>query len=197
MTKIFFDTEFTGLHQGTNLISIGLIADLGPALGTKSFYAELTDYDRGQVDQWIQENVINNLKNSKMPHNSYQLSKEGNINCRCNMEHLKMWLTAWLSYDSIQMWGDVDVIAYDWVLFCQIFGGAQSIPKNIFYIPGDLSTLFIESSLEDSDINREIYAELQDSPGKLKHNSLWDAFVTMQCYLKRKRLARGYLFNRF
>ena len=53
-TKIFFDTEFTGLHQRTTLISIGLIADLGLGKGTKSFYAELTDYDQSQVDEWIQ-----------------------------------------------------------------------------------------------------------------------------------------------
>jgi hypothetical protein len=38
-TKIFFDTEFTGLHQGTTLISIGLISECG-----KTFYAEFTDY---------------------------------------------------------------------------------------------------------------------------------------------------------
>jgi len=40
-TKIFFDTEFTGLHQNTTLISIGLISECG-----KTFYAELTDYDK-------------------------------------------------------------------------------------------------------------------------------------------------------
>lgn len=27
--KIFFDTEFTGLHKDTTLISIGLISELG------------------------------------------------------------------------------------------------------------------------------------------------------------------------
>jgi uncharacterized protein YprB with RNaseH-like and TPR domain len=32
----YFDTEFTGLHQNTTLISIGLIADTGDT------YAELT-----------------------------------------------------------------------------------------------------------------------------------------------------------
>ena len=55
--KIFFDTEFTGLHQHTTLISIGLIAEDG-----RKFYAEFNDYDKSQVDEWMQENVINNLK---------------------------------------------------------------------------------------------------------------------------------------
>ena len=55
-TKIFFDTEFTGLHQNTTLISIGLIAETG-----QTFYAERTDYDKSQIDEWLQTNVIENL----------------------------------------------------------------------------------------------------------------------------------------
>jgi len=39
--KIYFDTEFTGLHKNTTLISIGCVAENG-----KTFYAELTDYDK-------------------------------------------------------------------------------------------------------------------------------------------------------
>ena len=54
--KIFFDTEFTGLHKNTTLISIGLVDENG-----RSFYAEFTAYNKSQVDDWIQENVINNL----------------------------------------------------------------------------------------------------------------------------------------
>lgn len=54
--KVFLDTEFTGLHQNTTLVSIGLVAENGD-----TFYAELTDYDESQVDSWLQKNVINNL----------------------------------------------------------------------------------------------------------------------------------------
>ncbi len=39
--KIFFDTEFTGLHQGTTLISIGMITEDG-----RELYCELNDYDK-------------------------------------------------------------------------------------------------------------------------------------------------------
>lgn len=45
MSKIFFDCEFTGLHKNTSLISIGLVADNG-----QKFYAEITDFDRNQID---------------------------------------------------------------------------------------------------------------------------------------------------
>lgn len=56
MTKVFFDTEFSGLHKNTTLISIGLISECG-----KTFYAELTDYDTTQIDGWLQTNVLDNL----------------------------------------------------------------------------------------------------------------------------------------
>ena len=44
-TKIFFDTEFTGLHQNTTLISNNLISGC-----CKTFYVELTDYDKSQIN---------------------------------------------------------------------------------------------------------------------------------------------------
>jgi hypothetical protein len=49
-TKVFFNTEFTGLHQNTTLISIGLVSECG-----KTFYAELTDYDRVEFIPFIAE----------------------------------------------------------------------------------------------------------------------------------------------
>ena len=58
--KIFFDTEFTGLHKDTTLISIGLIDENG-----RTFYAEFSDYYECQCDEWIRENVLKNLKWSK------------------------------------------------------------------------------------------------------------------------------------
>lgn len=54
--RIFFDMEFTGLHQRTSLISIGCVSEDG-----QHFYAELDDFDLSQVDDWIQENVIDHL----------------------------------------------------------------------------------------------------------------------------------------
>lgn len=54
--KIFFDTEFTGLRKDTDLISIGLVSSEG-----QEFYAEFDDYKDKYIDDWIYNNVINNL----------------------------------------------------------------------------------------------------------------------------------------
>lgn len=48
--NLYFDTEFTGLHKDTTLISIGIISEEGD-----KFYAELTDYNDEQIDNWLQK----------------------------------------------------------------------------------------------------------------------------------------------
>jgi hypothetical protein len=172
MTKIFFDTEFTGLHQNTTLISIGLVSECG-----KSFYAELTDYDKSQVDDWLQENVINNLlvKENSTVGLGYPETRVviGTINS------VKEYLSEWLAqFEKVEIWSDC--LAYDWVLFNQIFGHAFNIPSNVYYIPFDICTLFKAKGI-DPDINRESFAGVTN--GK-KHNALHDAQVIKACYEK-------------
>lgn len=174
--KIFFDTEFTGLHQQTTLISIGLVAEDG-----RSFYAELTDYDQSQIDDWLKENVINNLllnSNEWDGMEYFGINQEDAV--KGDTETVRKWLTTWLTqFDGVEIWSDC--LSYDWVLFCQIFGHAFSIPKNIYYIPFDICTLLKIKGI-DPDISREEFAGM--TGGIKKHNALWDAKVIKQCYLK-------------
>lgn len=171
MTKLYWDMEFSGLHQNTTLISLGIVSDCG-----KTFYAELTDFKEDQCDKWIKENVIANLylkpENNNASFENYRLI--GNTN------DVKHALAAWLSqFESVEMWSDC--LAYDWVLFCQIFGGAFSVPKNVYYIPMDICSIFRYKGI-DPDINREEYSGLKE--GAVKHNSLWDALVIQACHDK-------------
>lgn len=176
MTKIFFDTEFTGLHQNTTLISIGLVSECG-----KTFYAELTDYDKSQIDEWLQRNVIDNLIFNDYPESGIILSHGGKSNeVKANRNSVKEQLDVWLSqFEQVEMWSDC--LSYDWVLFNQIFGHAFNIPKNVYYIPFDICTLFKIKGI-DPDINREEFAEISES--NQKHNALWDAKVIKKCYEK-------------
>ena len=192
MKKIFFDTEFTGLHQNTTLISIGLISDCG-----KTFYAELNDYDKSQVDEWLQNNVIDKLIMSEPPigEDEYYKAARANDNpigndlynsysvqLRGNMETIKNELERWLNqFDQVEIWSDC--LAYDWVLFNQIFGHAFNIPKNVYYIPFDICTLFKMNGI-DPDINREKFGCGEHYSEMPKHNALWDARVIKMCYEK-------------
>ena len=157
--KIFFDTEFTGLHAKTTLMSIGLVDENG-----RTFYAELDDYDKTQVDDWLEDNVVSNFTGENT----------------MNMKQLKSALTEWLvAYDSVEIWSDC--LAYDWVLFNSIFGTAFDIPKNVYYIPFDICTMMKLKGV-DPDINREEYAFNAVPAIAQKHNALWDAQVIRACY---------------
>ena len=54
---VFYDLEYTSKHQFTSPISIGMVS----SNGSNEFYAEFTDYDYSQVDQWVKTNVIDLL----------------------------------------------------------------------------------------------------------------------------------------
>lgn len=164
MMKVFFDTEFTGLHQNTTLISIGMISEEG-----SKFYYELNDYDPTQIDTWLQENVMNNLAVNGA---KVDITYPGLGNTQEVVKALKDYLCSW---DEVEMWSDC--LSYDWVLFNQLFGHAFNIPKNVYYIPFDICTLMKIKGV-DPDINREEFAGIEGA----KHNALHDAKVIKACY---------------
>jgi len=173
--KIFMDSEFTGLHQNTTLISICLVSE-----DNRTFYAEFNDYDKNQVNKWLQNNVIANLKmKSDMIRNLHY-----SIEMRGNKQIIRKELLKWFNqFEEIEMWSDC--LAYDWVLFNELvadfFNGYPNLPKNIYYIPFDLATLFKVKGI-DPDINREEFAGI--TANAEKHNALWDAKVIKACYEK-------------
>lgn len=189
-TKLFFDTEFTGLHQNTTLISIGIVSECG-----KTFYAELNDYDELQVTPWIKENVIAKLLMTPPPKGQdeeyvatrHESNPQGNnlykgysVKLRCDKKELKNHLSIWLQqFEEVEMWSDC--LAYDWVLFVNIFGCAFDIPKNVSYIPFDICTLFKLKDI-DPDISREKYGCGEHYSEMPKHNALWDAQVIKMCF---------------
>jgi len=205
-TKLFLDTEFSGLHQKTTLISLGLVSECG-----KTFYSEFTDFDKTQIDEWLQNNVIDNLlytdeitaacgswehwfseKSNFANVLSFTLAEKdmSEFHCIGATPMVKNRLEKWLSqFDKIEIWSDC--LSYDWVLFNNIWGHAFNLPKNISYIPLDICTLFNIKGI-DPDINREEFiADFSKSEDILhgkKHNALYDAYVIRECYNKLKTL---------
>jgi hypothetical protein len=156
--KIFFDTEFTGLQQDTKLLSIGMIAEDG-----RTFYAEYDHPDNFKLDDWIKENVIAHFTGE----NTFSSNQE-----------LKEKIEKFIEpYENIEIWSDC--LAYDWVLFNNIWGHAFNIPKKIYYIPFDICTL-MTIKMVDPDIDREEFSGMTGT----KHHALHDAKVIKACYEK-------------
>lgn len=174
-TLLFLDTEFTGLRQDTELISIGITGSFKNQ--RYSFYAEYNDYDRREITDWVRENVIKNLK---FPEFAIKEPKDNRlVFMKDNSENIKLKLTEWLAeLGLVEIWSDC--LAYDWVLFNNIFN--NQLPSSVYYIPFDIATLFKINGI-DPDIGRERYANVEDLPMR-KHNALYDAWVIEKCYNK-------------
>ena len=179
--KIYFDTEFTGLHKNTTLISIGLISE-----DNKTFYAEFTDYDDSQVDAWTKENVTDSLIIK-----DYGVNKDtwDETIIKGNKTLIRFYLSIWLSqFESIQLVSDV--CHYDMVLFIDIFGTAWDLPKNInpscYDINQDIANYSNISDKDAFDINREHFLLYSSHDANIptgeKHNSLYDAKVIKRIY---------------
>lgn len=186
MTKIFLDTEFTGLHQRTTLVSMALVADSG-----EEFYAEFTDFSKSQMQKLLSDVGTTDfftemLKKCYLTQNiNFEKAEAGRYfigNRRKIKSELQKWFT---QFGDVEIWADV--LAYDWVLFCELFGGAFGIPENIFYSPFDLATLFrskgqiAPNGKYSGDISRFAFADVDK---KFQHNSLEDARVEKICYEK-------------
>lgn len=210
--KIYYDAEFTGLHRGTTLISIGMVSQSGAY-----FYGEFNDYDNNQVDDWLRENVIANLMwKDQLTFNSMKEFWKGglgnhpmasgamrhiNVMIKGSSEQICSDLLAWLKFES-EAYGNAklqfytDCYAYDWMTLMDLIcegGKALNVPPFIDYIPIDLSTALLMNS-EDPDISREEYAgthvveklkeqyPFNELGERAKHNSLWDASVACWCF---------------
>lgn len=183
MKRICFDCEMTGLHKDTSLISIGLVSDCG-----REFYAELIDYNRNQLNEWLEENVIANLM-----FNNYEpfVTEVGSVTFVKGTKYdVQEELLKWFNrFDKVELWSDCH--HYDVVLLHDIFGGAFEMPEDIYYIPFDLCTVFKVLGI-DPDISREAFI---DTPIKGdKHHALYDAKVIQACLDKLYRNKDKYPF---
>jgi hypothetical protein len=169
--KAYLDMEFTGLHQRTTLISMALVLETGPY-----FYAEFNDHE--PIDPtcvWLQDNVMAHLTLQKLPnlatiHNDESMTINSNKVAIANA--LIMWLDKHYNGSPYEIWGDC--LAYDWVLFCELFGGALRLPEYIYYMPFDLATL-LRANNRDPDFSRcQLMVNLGAEPG-VPHNALEDA----------------------
>jgi len=182
---IYFDTEFTGLHKNTTLISIGCISE-----NDDVFYAEFTDFDESQVDEWIEENVLKNLILVDYNENEERIINHKEYYVKGNKDFIFEKFRIWLSnFDNVQFVSDV--CHYDMVLLIDLFGNAILLPDNISPCCKDLNdkiASYLRISLKEAfDISRiEFLKGFHIEMDGNEHNSLFDAKVIRQCFYALK-----------
>ena len=161
--RVFFDLEFTGLNRNADIISAGFISE-----SDEELYIEFNDYDASKCDKWVREHVI------------AKLSEEERYNRKQALRKILDYFET-IRKPEEQILLISDCLSYDWMLLNELWGGALRIPKYLYYIPIDLSTVFYIKGV-DPDINREMFAGIKDR--SQKHNSLWDAKIIKLCFEK-------------
>jgi len=182
--NLYYDSEFTGLHQSTTFISLALVADDG-----REFYAEFTDYDASQCDEWIRANVLAHTRWLNRPEVTPGCWREEALTlCLGDRQQVREALEDWLKqFDQVEIWADCP--AWDWVLFCELFGGALKLPANIYYLPFDLVSLFKAKGI-DPDIDRTEFVDWNNKGQRQRHNALYDAQLTQACHNKLNNVVK-------
>lgn len=183
--KIYFDCEFTGLRQSTDLISIGLVSDTGDTL-----YCEFSDFDKTKIDDFVLTEVLPHtdmfknmtaaLISDLIAGKRIGLESDRVITKDKFLNRFTLWLSS-IGYDvrnknEVQFVGDL--LTYDWVLLNELWGGALNIPNFINYIPLDICTLFYAKGI-DVDTSRKEYA---DEKNIIEHHALEDARIVKKCF---------------
>lgn len=205
--RVYMDMGFTGLHKNTTLVSIGLVSE-----NNDTFYGEFNDYDRNQIDDWLQENVIDNLIMSPPPEGEDEegrwSNKGKNAEVRGSTDDIKRYLESWfsditetknpyvdyhgheappmLNDGTIQVYGDC--MAFDWILFVDLWGHAFKVPSYIHYIPFDLCTA-LKMAHYAPDCDRELLA-------KCSKPEIVDSKMKQPIVLDNEEMCRKQILNK-
>ena len=180
MKYVFIDTEFTGEHAFTTLVSVGLVTLTGEQL-----YITLNDYDKTQVTNWLKKNVLNKIDQKK------SVSKK------------KAYLEISSFLESYSQNEEICLVSagktHDMILLFQLFH--QNSKNNKFFhslhdLPDylnhnkhlDLNTMFSLAGIKIGNKEqcqyscRDQYADIELK--KENHNALYDARIVKECFLK-------------
>lgn len=170
--KVFFDLEFTGEHQFTTPVSIGMVGE-----NNEELYITFKDYDKTQVTDWLKENVISEIDENK------SISKEEGL------AKIKKWLNNYrknknISFISFGKTIDLILLFQFWhtkSLNVKYFHYLHHLPSFLNHSSHfDLTTIFYLAGV-DPDIDRSKFLKL--TKGK-RHNALYDAKIVKKCYDK-------------
>lgn len=148
--KYFLDTEFieSSERKTIDLISIGIVAEDG-----RKYYAISTEFDPSLASEWVVENVLNKLPPRPESFNPVEASPRQVSESKAwkSRETIKFDIVKFVNqhqeensprrfwaqhFTPIEFWAGW--AAYDWVVFCWIFGNMIDLPKNFPFYCNDV-----------------------------------------------------------
>ena len=178
--KVFLDLEFTGLHRLSTPISVALVVEDG-----KTYYAEFTDFDKYQITEFIETQVLSKLTIETFDLYTDYEPNEDNIRVKGNTQLVQETLTEFIakySQNNLEFWMDCPV--FTWSIFLDIIGGLKNLPKNIERLPYDLHTACKLFGYDTRGDRRSILPNYDELIVEGENNSLNDARISLEIFKK-------------
>jgi hypothetical protein len=117
--KIMYDTEFLEDGNTIDLISIGMVDELG-----REFYAVSNEFATGRVakDKWLMKNVMNSIEHVDIG-NDFIITDDRAMSRR----QIRDGILEFVGWHSPEWWAWFG--AYDHIALCQIFGKMIDLPR--------------------------------------------------------------------
>jgi hypothetical protein len=165
----FIDTEFIEpVEPGEiDLISIALVDKNG-----REYYAISNEFDPSKANEFVKENVLPKLDDSSTWKSRAVIKQE-----------LLDFVVG--DGEGIEFWGEYS--AYDWVVFCRIFGSMVDLPPGYPYycndliqwmkqlglgqIPVPIESTEVHNALFDARWNKKAYAFLEQKQSEILRGS--------------------------
>lgn len=170
---VFIDTEFTGERQYASLVSIAITTLEGDEL-----YLTFHDFNRGQVNTWLEQNVLNLIDDTESVGRPEGAERVYDFLASYSQGDKLYFVSAGLSLDML--------LLYD--LYGEIIGlevgqcRFQDLPDYLQNNHGvDLNTLF---RCAGYDPEATVRSEFAGGSSENRHNALADVRVVRECFLK-------------
>jgi len=166
--RYFLDTEFVEEGSTIDLISIGIVCEDG-----RELYCEVGGFDWSMANQWVLDNVRPHLwSNLPTKPGFHTWHRDGVVGGLLRPEAISHEIYRFCDikqHGVPEFWGYYS--AYDWVLFCQLFGPMIDLPQGWPMLCYDLRQYLDHTGHKD-------VKQPDDQP----HNSLQDARWVMNTY---------------
>lgn len=138
--KYWLDEEFIEDGKTIDLVSVGLVAEDG-----RKYYAQSSEFDAAKANEWVQHNVLTQLRRCFGPPHIRTLDSDATIDQqlaihsqgKCGAPDCP-WRTRWQLKEDVLVFVNADAnkpqfwgyyADYDWVALCQLFGTMMDLPE--------------------------------------------------------------------
>ncbi len=161
--RFFLDTEFMEDGEQIRPLSIGIVSERFHAL-----YIVVTDAKRDLANDFVRKNVLPHIDTAPPPGVLYLRLAQREVGAA-----ILDWMEG-LTEEPPEFWADYG--AYDWVLFCQLWGNMTDLPEGFPMFVRDVEQFRHDVGWDGPFPHEEERNHLIEP----EHNAINDAYATLQ-----------------